>query len=549
MTKDIWRYVTPQFDGYESQFQHYDTLQANDFFSCQPRAEQALKRFAQLQGLARVLIINAPDNSVYRNLIRDTLHHLDEEKSVIVSETTDKTALFTILKAQNGHVVSETPGLLDKADHGYLVMTPNWLLANPTSWPILKAAILGEPISGINCDPRSPIQYEWSRIYDVKLVIAGDREQLANLDFLDADIRSGLALFSEIELEMKITPDSINTYFGYLKWICVNYALPNLRPDAIKLLMTHGVRYTEDQHYAPLCLFWLRSLLEEAQVVSNHKTITAQHIQQVIDDRYQRESYLPERAASDIFDGQVLIETSGKQIGQVNGLTVIDVAGHPVSYGEPARISCVVHFGDGDINDVERKVELGGNLHAKGMMIMQAFVSAALELDSPLPYSASIVFEQSYSEVDGDSASVAEVCSLLSALSNLPINQEIAVTGAVDQFGRVQAVGGLNEKIEGFFRVCEYHGLTGHQGVVLPKTNLHNLALKPALIEQIKLGKFHIWPVSTVDEVIPIIMERNFRDDTNECVVNEIINRIENLEHHDNPLSFIEKLLKRFSNH
>ncbi|MEF1210878.1 S16 family serine protease [Vibrio alginolyticus] len=176
------------------------------------------------------------------------------------------------------------------------------------------------------------------------------------------------------------------------------------------------------------------------------------------------------------------------------------MAGHPVSYGEPARISCVIHFGDGDVSDVERKAELGGNLHAKGMMIMQAFLSSALKLDEPLPYSASIVFEQSYSEVDGDSASLAELCCLVSALSESPINQQVAVTGAVDQFGRVQAVGGLNEKIEGFYQVCKHQGFTGNQGVVMPKSNLKHLALHKDVIESIKNGDFHIWSVSTVDD-------------------------------------------------
>ena len=213
----------------------------------------------------------------------------------------------------------------------------------------------------------------------------------------------------------------------------------------------------------------------------------------------------------------------------------IDVSGHPLSYGEPARISCVIHFGDGDISDVERKAELGGNLHAKGMMIMQAFVSSALQLDEPLPYSASVVFEQSYCEVDGDSATLAELCSFVSALSEYPINQQIAVTGAVDQFGRVQAVGGLNEKIEGFYRVCKHQGFTGKQGVILPKTNLKHLALHKDVVESIKNDEFHIWSVETVDEAIPIIMGKPFRGDDETSVIHKIAERIENFEKHELP--------------
>ncbi len=226
-------------------------------------------------------------------------------------------------------------------------------------------------------------------------------------------------------------------------------------------------------------------------------------------------------------EGQVIIETDGEQVGQVNGLTVVDVPGHPVSYGEPARISCVIHFGDGDVSDVERKAELGGNLHAKGMMIMQALLSSALDLDEPLPFAASVVFEQSYCEVDGDSASLAELCSLVSALSECPINQQIAVTGAIDQFGRVQAVGGLNEKIEGFYRVCEHQGFTGQQGVILPKSNLKHLSLHKDVVESIKNSQFHIWSVENVDEAIALVTNKVFRGEHEDTILDRISQRID----------------------
>lgn len=207
----------------------------------------------------------------------------------------------------------------------------------------------------------------------------------------------------------------------------------------------------------------------------------------------------------------------------------------------------MIHFGDGDISDVERKAELGGNLHAKGMMIMQAFVSSALQLDEPLPYSASVVFEQSYCEVDGDSATLAELCSFVSALSEYPIDQQIAVTGAVDQFGRVQAVGGLNEKIESFYHVCKHQGLTGNQGVILPKTNLKHLSLNKDVVDSIKNGEFHIWSVSTVDEAIPLIMGKPFRGDDDESVVSKIAQRIENFERHEHPQGIVERIKNWFS--
>jgi Lon-like ATP-dependent protease len=205
-----------------------------------------------------------------------------------------------------------------------------------------------------------------------------------------------------------------------------------------------------------------------------------------------------------------------------------------------------VHFGDGDVSDVERKVDLGGNIHAKGMMIMQAFVSSELDLDAPLPYSASIVFEHSYCEVDGDSASLAELCSLVSALSGYPIDQQIAVTGAVDQFGRVQAVGGLNEKVEGFYSVCKHQGFTGKQGVVLPKTNLQHLALSTEVVESIKQGEFHIWSATHVDEVVPLLLNKPFKSEDEDSVIGKIAERIENFEKLELPETLLERVKNWF---
>lgn len=183
------------------------------------------------------------------------------------------------------------------------------------------------------------------------------------------------------------------------------------------------------------------------------------------------------------------------------------VSRHPRAFGEPSRISCVVHIGDGEFIDVERKAELGGNIHAKGMMIMQAFIMSELELEQQLPFSASLTFEQSYSEVDGDSASMAELCALISALANVPINQSIAITGSVDQFGRVQPVGGLNEKIEGFFTICQQRGLTGKQGVIIPSANVRHLSLAQELRQAVADEQFFIWAIDDVTEALPLLTQ------------------------------------------
>lgn len=543
MTQEIWRAVTPQYDDYAEHFNSYSSLSEKTLLDVQPRLSMTLSQFVEMEGFTRLLLINSPDNTIYRGEIKSNLQQLVGGNTPVIStETLDMKNVFGQLVTEHGKIIDSIPGLLDKANGGYLIVSANLLLISPAVWPLLKAAVLGEDTYPILSNPKSPIAEMKPKQYQVKLVIIGDRNQLGDIDYLDADIHSGLCLYSEVESDLKIDANSIVDYLSYLKWICHQYDIPELTILGIQALMRAGARYTEDQHYAPLCLMWHRAILVECKHKAAGRTIDENHVEAVISDRYFRASYLPERAIDDILDGQVIIETRGAQIGQVNGLTVVDVAGHPISYGEPARISCVIHFGDGDIADVERKAELGGNLHAKGMMIMQAFVSSALDLDMPLPFSASIVFEQSYSEVDGDSASLAELCSLVSALSGLPIDQQKAVTGAVDQFGRVQAVGGLNEKIEGFYRVCEHHGFTGKQGVVMPQSNLKHLSLHPAVVKSIQSGEFNIWPVATVDDVIPLLMNKPFRGNDENSVLSQIAERIDSFEKHEQPMSLIERL-------
>lgn len=547
MNQESWHAVTPQYSRYDAQIQRFSEQDPVDFFDIQPRLRLALETLTQLKGFSRLLVVNSIDNAFYRNIIKDGLNRFDATSPCLTTESLNIASLLGSYTCnEKGDIVTQSSGLLEKADSGYLVIPVTLLLANPASWQALKAALLGEAISPVNANPNRIASNPPSKKYDVKVVLVGDRHQIADLEYLEPELYTGLAQFTEIETEFALNKESIELYLGYLAWLIKKYELPSLSFGAIHRLMNAGARYTEDQHYMPLEVLWYLSLFEEARLGSSNQLLSEVHIDKALDNKYHRESYLPERALADITDGQVIIETQGECVGQVNGLTVIDVPGHPMSYGEPARISCVIHFGDGDISDVERKAELGGNLHAKGMMIMQAFVSSALQLDEPLPYSASVVFEQSYSEVDGDSATLAELCSFVSALSEYPINQQIAVTGAVDQFGRVQAVGGLNEKIEGFYHVCKHQGFTGQQGVILPKTNLKHLALNKDVVESIKKDEFHIWSVTTVDEAIPIIMGKPFRGDDEESVISKIAQRIENFERHEHPQGIVERIKNWF---
>lgn len=287
-------------------------------------------------------------------------------------------------------------------------------------------------------------------------------------------------------------------------------SLPGLAADAWPLLIQEGARYTGDQEIMPLCPLWISRQLREAAPFTSDAVINAEQLRTMLTQRQWREGFLAERMQDEILLEQILIETEGECIGQINALSVIDFPGHPRPFGEPSRISCVVHIGDGEFTDVERKAELGGNIHAKGMMLMQAFLMAELDLDQQIPFSASLTFEQSYSEVDGDSASMAELCALISALANVPINQSIAMTGSVDQFGRAQPIGGLNEKIEGFFAICAQRGLTGKQGVIIPSANVRHLSLATEVQEAVEAGEFSIWAIDDVTDALPLLTQLNW---------------------------------------
>ncbi|MGV2989002.1 S16 family serine protease [Vibrio sp. E150_011] len=544
MNQVLWQDVCPQYDEFQTALDNVLNIAPKSLFDLQPRLRQTVQYFASSACFSKVLVIKDGGSLAYRKLIADELRSLGEH--VIVAQDARSEILFDRYDIADG-LTQTKQGLIHQSNNGILLASANTVLSSVISWSNTKALLQGAqleatPINALNSQIEQPIYSS-----DFKLIIIGDRDQLADFDYLEAEYRSGFMQYTELESDFKVNTDSIELYLGFVKQLVTNN-LGDYRLDtsAYLRLLQAGARETEDKQYVPLSLDWHLAVLGEASSYCSNQMISAGHIESAIVAKRYREAYLPTRAVDDILEGQVVIETLGEQVGQVNGLTVIDMPGHPLSYGEPARISCVVHFGDGDIADVERKVDLGGNIHAKGMMIMQAFVSSELNLDAPLPYSASIVFEQSYCEVDGDSASLAELCSLVSALSGYAIDQQIAVTGAVDQFGRVQAVGGLNEKVEGFYSVCKHQGFTGQHGVILPKTNVQHLALSTEVVESIKNGQFHIWAVSHVDEVIPLLLGKPFKSESEESVLSKIAERIENFEKLELPETMLEKIKNWF---
>ncbi|WP_241568973.1 AAA family ATPase [Rosenbergiella collisarenosi] len=443
------------------------------------------------------------------------------ESAVYYADWIESDQLFGYLSEQQGSWTPEL-GLLHQANGGTLILSTHCLLAQPLLWLRLKKFISEQRFSWLSPDPRKPLPIRLPDIpLAVDLILVGSRESLAEFSEIEPELHAN-AVYTEVEQTAEIISDQ--NIIDWASWVAVQADMLELpRPDAgfLLRLMREATRYTNELQRLPISSLWLHKQLGAAYA-QGHR-LTAQSLSQALTKQTWRESYLPEALQRDLAAPNSLLETKGSRVGQINGLSVLDLPGHPRPWGEPARISCLVHYGDGEINDVERKAELSGNIHAKGMMIIEAWLMAELELEQQLPFSASMVFEQSYAEVDGDSASLAELAVLISALSFKPIQQAFAVTGSVDQFGNVQPVGGLNEKIEGFYHLCQQQGLTGKQGVILPTRNCSHLSLSDEVIEAVKHQQFHLWPVSTVDQALQLLMSCPWTSENEEVSLLSII--------------------------
>ncbi len=282
--------------------------------------------------------------------------------------------------------------------------------------------------------------------------------------------------------------------------------LPHLDKFAVARLVEYSTRLSENKTKISTRFGELSQVIAEAATwakLAKAKVVTTEYIDKALEERKNRQKKYDERYTQMIKDGTLLIDTEGEKVGQINGLTVMSIGDY--SFGKPVRITANTYTGKKGIIDVEREVELSGSSHSKGILILTGYLGEKFAKDMPLSLTASICFEQLYNGVDGDSASSTELYALLSNLSGIPISQGIAVTGSVNQKGEIQAIGGVNEKIEGFFEICKLKGLTGNQGVLIPKQNIQNLNLDDEVVKAVKNGKFHIYAVSTIDEGIEIL--------------------------------------------
>ncbi len=403
-------------------------------------------------------------------------------------------------------------GALHRANGGYLLMHANNLLDETLSWEALKNALLTKqiniklPPTMISVTSTSTLEPEPIPL-DIKIILLGNRADYYYLR--DTDTQFNDLFKVAVDFEESVTRDEVILDL-FPKMIATQARKLGLKPfdrKAIARIVDHSSRLMEDAEKILLNMRSLINLLEEADhwaEVSGRETITDQDIQHTINRQIFRLDHYQQLLYEEIERDILFINTEGEAVSQINALTTYRFG--EFTFGLPSRITATAAVGREGIIDIEREVQLSGPIHSKGMLILSGFFRGRYALKWPLTLSASIVFEQSYSEVDGDSASVAELCSLLSALSNIPIQQNLAVTGSINQLGLVQAIGNVNEKIEGFFDICCLRGLTGNQGVVIPRTNVKNLMLKHEVIDAARANQFNIYPVENIDQAIFLLM-------------------------------------------
>jgi len=410
-------------------------------------------------------------------------------------------------------------GSLHRANGGYLVLPAEEVLRNPFSWDSLKRAIRSEEIAVEEAGERlgfvttKSLRPE-SIPLDAKVVLIGQPTPYHLLYTWDEDFSELFKVKADFDTRMDRTDENTRDYAAFVCTLCGEEGLKHLDASALAKVIEHSSRLAEDQEKLSARFGEISDIIREASFYAAQEDsayVTAVHVQKAIEEKFYRSSLFQERVNEMIERGTVMIDAVGEEVGQVNGLSVFSLG--DITFGQPSRITVSVGLGREGIMDIEREAKLGGPIHTKGVLILSGYLVEKYAQDKPLSLSARLVFEQSYSEVDGDSASSTELYALLSNLSGLPIKQGIAVTGSVNQKGEVQAIGGVNEKIEGFFETCQAKGLTGEtssssvetQGVLIPESNEQNLMLKEEVVKAVSEGKFHIWAVRTVDEGIEIL--------------------------------------------
>lgn len=493
----------PQVKKYLKEMQA-DILENLDIF-LQESEEQAALAYAALdKKLPRryqVNVLVSQDKNVPPVVVEDspTYHNIFG----YVENATYKGTVFTDFSLIR-------PGSIHRANGGVLLIDAVKVLERPYVWDGLKRALSSRKASLSSLEREitlsGTISLEPEPIpLDVKIILFGDYQTYKLLQHYDAEFSELFRVTADFEDDMPRNDDSEMKYAKFISSICHDNNLLHCDPGAIGRIIEHSSRQAGDQDKLSLHSADIANLLRESNYqakVSNANIIRASHVEKALASRDMRVSRLRDHVMEGFTTGTTLIDTKGKAVGQVNALSVL--ATNDFSFGAPNRITATTAFGDGDVLDIERSVELGGSIHSKGVMILTAYLSSLLGKQAKIPLTTRITFEQSYGGVDGDSASMAEFCAIISAISGVPLRQDLAITGSMNQFGQAQPIGGVNEKIEGFFDVCTIKGPKSSQGVIIPRANVHNLMLRKDVIHAVEKGKFHIYAIDHVSEAVEL---------------------------------------------
>lgn len=417
--------------------------------------------------------------------------------------------------AQFGALVTDfnliKPGALHRANGGYLVLDARKLLLHPFAWEDLKRALKTRQLRiespGQSTGMLSTMSLEPEPIpLDVKVMLFGDSALYYLLSENDPEFGELFKVSADFDWRMERTFENSLGIAQSIASLCRKEELRPLDRAAVARVIEQASREVEDSAKLSTHMASLADLVREADYWAGQAgaaVVEARHIQQAIEASIYRQDRVREHVLEEIRRGTVHVDTEGAEVGQINGLAVLELG--RFAFGRPSRVSCRVRMGKGEVVDIEREVDLGGPLHGKGVLILTSFLAARYAEDQPLSLDASLVFEQSYGGIEGDSASSTELYALLSALADLPIRQGLAVTGSVDQFGRVQAIGGVNEKIEGFFDLCRSRGLTGDQGVIIPAANVPHLMLRQDVVDACRRGMFAVHAVESIDQGMELL--------------------------------------------
>ena len=482
---------------------------------------------------------SSPFNRYKVNLLVD--HHATEGAPVILEDNPTYQNLIGRVEyqPQMGALITDftliKPGSLHLANGGYLIMDARKVLQQPYSWETLKTALRNHQIrieslsqmlgmiSTVSLEPE-PIPL------NLKIALVGDRLLYYLLAEADPEFSELFKVKVDFDELMARDEENQGLYAQVIASLARKQGLLPLDRAAVARVIEHGARLAEDSERLSTQMKLISDLLCEADYWAKERSnqiIQTEDVQRAIEAKVYRSDRIRERIQQNILRDTILISTEGEAIGQINGLSILQMG--DFSFGIPSRISAQVHRGKGDVINIEREVEMSGPIHSKGVLILSGFLWARYAAEQPLSLSASLVFEQSYSGVEGDSASSAELYALLSALAEAPIQQTFAVTGSVNQHGLVQAIGGVNEKIEGFFDICKARGLSGKQGVLIPQANVKNLMLRADVVDAVARNLFSVYPINTIDEGIEILtgITAGVVDENGEYPPNSINGRVQ----------------------